>query len=211
MNIILKKRKRLSLSKEPLKKRKISDDITTKGRGKIFGSIRGSKIHSELNDFIFLDKNFFIKKYNSIHPWTIRIINIIKERKWKPILTEFNIYDQHLHVATAIDMICVDSNGTIILLEFKTGYSGYFTEHDNTYMMGPLNKVMENSPLNWAKLQLIFSQIILIKNYNISNPIQSFIIRIDSEGTDIYNIPFEFIIKYSKDLFNHMNSCLLSK
>ena len=122
----------------------------------------------------------------------------------QPLKGEFMIYDELLNISTSIDMICTNKEGKLIFLEFKTGYKNYFENNDG--IMDKSLCFMNNSPLNWATIQLVSSIMILIKNYNINiNDTLSYIIRIDNENPiDCYPIQNEFIKKISPYIYNDL-------
>ena len=169
----------------------INKSSSDHGRGKHFGLIRGTKIHEQLNDYILFDKPNFLKKHINIHPWTKKIFGFIKSKGWCPLVGEFNLYDPALNMGTSVDIVFVSMDtGHLILLEIKTGYNGYFEENDGCYMEGPLNGVLENSPINWAILQIVFSTILVVMYHKIElTYIEAWVLRIDTN--DIQKIKIE--------------------
>jgi hypothetical protein len=183
-----------------------------KGKGRFFGSLRGSKIHKQLEDFVFLDRAHYMKKHKGLHGWTKAILLYIESKGWSPILTEYNVYDAILRIGTSIDMICVNRmNGNLVILEFKTGYKDYFENYDG-YMENSLFEY-ENSPLNWATMQLTFSIIMLLKQQekvtNVRdkltiNDIEAYIIRIDDVLLEKYDVDNVFINGMTSRVYNDM-------
>ncbi len=183
-----------------------------KSRGRFYGSIKGTSVHEELEDFILLDKKNFLKKHQGLHPWSKRILKHITEvMNWTPLKSEFHVYDEALRIGTSIDMICVDNDtGKLILLEFKTGYKTYFENNDG-YMDNSLC-LMKNSPLNWATIQLVFSTIILMKQQETRHAsgrislkdVEAYVIRIDDDTLDSYSIDNVFIKSMTKSLYQDM-------
>src|SRR6185436_5938525 len=74
--------------------------------GKHFGSIRGTIVHKQLNDFLLFDEENFLKLHYNLHPWAKNIFNLILKNNWLPIKSEFNIFDSSLNIGTSVDMIC---------------------------------------------------------------------------------------------------------
>lgn len=190
-----------------------------KGKGMFFGSIRGTQIHEQLADLVFLDRKNFLKKHQGLYPWSKRIIDFITgEMKWIPFVSEHHVYDEFLRIGTSIDMICIDpQSGRLVLLEFKTGYrsSGktYFENYDG-FMENSLHE-MKNSPLNFATIQLVFSIIILMKQQqyrqNVSDrlslgDIMAYVIKIDDETLDCYSIDNTFIREMTPLMYEDMKN-----
>lgn len=160
-----------------------------RSRGKFSGVIKGTKIHRELRDFIVFDGKTFKKVHGKLHPYSSRILKyIVDVKKWQPFLPEHLIYDEDLGLATPVDLICLTREGRLALLEFKTGYTGYFDNADGK-MERPLHR-MRNTPLNQATLQLMTSAQILSQKYEIPHSaMERYIMRIDDQDLEI--IPIE--------------------
>lgn len=181
------------------------------GKGRFFGSIQGSRVHSELADFIMLDDKNFRKKHGTLHPWAKRILaHTVCERKWLPLVCEHPVSDPVRRIGSAIDMICVDpATGNLIFLEFKTGYKQYF-ENSDGYMSKCLS-FMPNSPLNWANIQLTAAVIMLLRqnpSLNLANT-SSYVMRIDDEDLCVYHIDNRFIKSMSTCLFENIDMTVL--
>ena len=102
-----------------------------RGRGRYQGVITGTEVHQQLRDFVILDDKNFRKVHGELHPWCARLMEVIAVRRnWLLFLPEFDIYDEALRIGTSIDMVCLDKEGCLILLEFKTGYKDYFDGAD---------------------------------------------------------------------------------
>lgn len=201
INNIMKNPKKVITKKKTTTKKK-----NKRKGGHFYGSIKGTKVHEQIEDFVLLDKKNFLKKHIGLHPWSKRILNhIVDKMKWIPLKSEYNIYDESLMIGTSIDMICVDlSNGKLILLEFKTGYKTYFENNDG-FMEHSLY-LMKNSPLNWATIQLVFSIIMLLKqvqHLRLSD-IEAYVIRIDDDTVDSYAIDQTFIKRMTHPIYSDM-------
>ncbi len=171
-------------------------------KGRHFGLIRGSEVHQQLEDFILLDEKNFKKKHTTLHPWTKRILLFILDRDWQPLESEFNIFDKDIKVGTSIDMVCVDKKtGKLIILEFKTGYSGYFDIADG-FMEYPLNYV-PNTARDRAMLQLGFAMLFLIKHHRITF-MDGYVIRLDSDKLECYSIDSNFLSTYAEAMYKHV-------
>ena len=190
--------------KETTKKKKKSPNA---GKGRFFGSIQGSQVHHELEDYILLDNKNFTKKYgDQLHPWTRRILQYIIQQGWYPIQCEFKVGNLALRVGTAIDMICVDTKtGHLVFIEIKTGYATYFENSDGTRMRRCLN-FMRNSPLNKASVQLMAGVVMLLDQ----NPTlklehsSSHVLRIDEDNLCAYAIDNAFISRMRPTLMQSM-------
>ena len=183
------------------KKRKRSDLKKGKGKG---GIIRGTHVHQQLKDFSVLDKKNFKKIHGELHPFSYRLMRaIVDQMKWQPFLSEFDIGDEDLGVGTSVDMIGLDIYGRLILLEFKTGYRGYFDAPDGK--MRASMSALGNSAKNQACLQLTLSSMILQKKYNVPLEAQRlYVMRVDDESMDIMPIQNEFVKKFGPLIYNDL-------
>ncbi len=182
-------------------------NTTTVGKGRFFGSIQGTRIHKELDDYILLDDKNFKKKNGTLHPWTKRILEyLICQQKWLPLVCNYPVFDEDLRMATMFDMICVDpATGELRFLEFKTGYKNNFENSDG--LMSKCLSFMPNSPLNWANIQLTASVIMLLRQ-NPSINLQetsSHVIRIDDDDLFSYHIDNVFIKAMNPSLLENID------
>ena len=194
--------------KKKKKKAVVAKTSPNVGKGRFFGSIQGTQVHAELEDFILLDERNFNKKYNdAMHPWTKRILGyLVMQCRWYPIQCEFKVGDVTMRLATAIDVICVDpANGRLVFIELKTGHTDYF-ENSDGYMSKCLS-FMRNSPLNWANVQLTASvQLLLRQNPQIRlAETSSYVIRIDEANMFAYQLDNGFIKFMTPRLLNDID------
>lgn len=165
-----------------------------RGRGRFQGLIRGKEVHKQLKDFVQLDgKNFAKRHPNGLHDYTERVLKAMVGRMGlRVFVPEMPIYDEVIRVGTAVDKICLDKDGNLVLLEFKTGYKDYFYNQDG-FMRHSL-KEFANSMKNRATLQLASAALILEKAYQIPlSKMRLYVIRVDDETLDIVPVPIAFV------------------
>lgn len=145
----------------------------SQGSGFNFGKRRGTFVHQLLHDWFTLSKAQFALKHPQVHDWMLQLFDLIAEHAdgWVPMLPEFQIFDEELRIGTAVDLIARDRDNNIVLLEFKTGYSGFFAEkHETRFYRGPFSRTrlgLAFSPLHDAQLQLWLAMLILKRRYGI--------------------------------------------
>lgn len=174
------------------------------GRGKYHGRVRGTKIHRELKHFLQLDRKNYKKMHRSLHDYSARILKTLMGRmKLKPFLPEFDIFDEEMGVGTSIDMICLDQDGMLVLLEFKTGYKGYFQASDG-FMKQSLSP-LRNTAQNQATLQLTSAALILERKYQVPlDRMKLFVMRVDDEALDIFPIEREFVRRIGPAIYRDL-------
>lgn len=174
------------------------------GQGRFGGLIRGSRVHKQLQDFIRLDREHFLKCHKRLHAYTARLLNaIVNNLKLQPFLPEFDLYDEELHIGTSVDHIGLDQEGHLALLEFKTGYKNCYTGNDG-FMQGSL-RLMPCTPQNQATLQLVASALILNRRYQIPlEEMRLYVMRCDDTVVEMNPVPTEFVTKLSQTMYNDL-------
>lgn len=175
-------------------------------RGKFQGLIRGTKIHRELKHFVQLDQKNYKKMHHTLHNYSARILKaIIGVMKLKPFLPEFDLFDESIGVGTSVDMICLDHDGDLVLLEFKTGYKDYFQSSDG-FMKCSLEK-LRNTAQNQATLQLTSAALILERKYQVPlERMKLFVMRVDDDALDIIPVEREFVKKIGPFIYRDLLS-----
>lgn len=204
----ISKRRKLALARNDKQLQGTKKRKATQSKGIHAGKIRGTTVHQEIEDFLFLDSKNFRKKHPSIHIYTHKILTFILETmKWRLLRSEFNLFDERLGIGTSVDIIAVTNEGKLVLIEVKCGFSGYFDNHDG-YMEGSLHK-LTNSPHHQANLQLISEALLIVKNHQISlDNMLLYVIRVDDDGLYHYKVNNEYVQKkgpkiYRDLLLNH--------
>lgn len=166
------------------------------------GLVRGTIVHNQLRMYgNRCSEDEFKSQYVSLHEFTEKAIKALKIWKFKPIRSEYPVCDtKFLGVATAIDMICLNSSGKLILIEWKCGMANYFQQGNNS-MDGPL-KNLNNCPLNQAYLQLLFTKAIFEKQHNISIE-HSYVVQITKKKVVPYELP-QSLIQQQNALYNYV-------
>lgn len=177
-----------------------------RGRGKFQGLVRGTKIHKELKHFLQLDQKNYKKMHKTLHNFSARILKaLVGTMKLKPFLPEFDLFDESMGVGTSVDMICLDQEGMLVLLEFKTGYKDYFQASDG--FMGHSLSKLRNTAQNQATLQLTSAALILERKYGVPlDKMKLYVIRVDDEALDIIPVEKEFIRKIGPFIYRDLLS-----
>ena len=145
------------------------------------GKDRGKRVDEEVGQLVH-----GITLLHAPHTFTIKWLRALRHWKWKPIAAQLNIFDEHLSIATAVDCICMDEKGCVIIIEVKTGYEDYV--HKSTHFMrAPLGDI-KNTPQNQHFLQLGLMCIILEKHYW-KHPYKAYVVRIDERGIRREELP----------------------
>lgn len=173
-------------------------------KGIYYGRIRGTAVHEEIEDFIFLNTEAFRKKHPTIHVYTQRILTFIMETmKWRLLRSEFNLFDERLGIGTSIDIVAVTNEGKLVLIEVKCGFTDYF-DHCDGYMHGTLHK-LTNSPHHQANLQLITEALLIMKNHGIGlNELLLYVIRVDDTGLYHHKVNNEYVAKKGAKIYNDL-------
>jgi Holliday junction resolvase-like predicted endonuclease len=143
-----------------LKKAKCANRRTAQ----LLGLARGSLIHRQIADYAESVasgrglQTYYAKHDRRTHPATQKVLEyLIQDLAWQVVGSNVPVFDPTLHFnrwATEIDLVAIDpSSDTLVLVELKTGYDANF--YAATGAMKDARLMMNNSPLNQAKIQLV--------------------------------------------------------
>jgi len=181
--------RREKLSGEEMLRRKVSDKS-------LKGFSLGNIVHDELCSWSrSQNQEEWIKNHPVLNTYTIKIMRCLKLLKIEPLYGEWPIFDEGIPYATSIDMVGVSgtADGSLVLIEIKTGYEGYFSQSNGCMTRTPLKRV-PNSPKNQAFLQCLMAMLTLKHRYGIQKMF-GIVIRVDDKGVDVEPIPDPFLKK----------------
>jgi len=171
--------------------------VPTEGCAKA-GVNRGKVTHQELCDYINLSTATCIRKHRKkgFHAFTVQIVEKLVAWGLRPVVAEFNIFDEVLNYATAIDMIVardLQQTGArpsppppsrLVLVETKTGYrDGVFLSGSGLLRL-PAQMAhlrIDDSPLHQAMLQVLMARLTLKHRYGIHQT-DCVVIHVDENG-----------------------------
>lgn len=170
--------------------------VPTEGCAKA-GVNRGKVTHQELCDYINLSTATCIRKHRKkgFHAFTVQIVEKLVAWGLRPVVAEFNIFDEILNYATAIDMIVardLQQTGArpspppsrLVLVETKTGYrDGVFLSGSGLLRL-PAQMAhlrIDDSPLHQAMLQVLMARLTLKYRYGIHQT-DCVVIHVDENG-----------------------------
>lgn len=193
------------------KRKKKGKAAKTDGKGSRFGGlIKGTFVHQDMRDFVMYDaKNYNrthrqSKKQTDGHRLTTRLMEfIVARQKWMPFLPEFLMFDEQLGVGTRVDMVCVNKQGDLVLLEYKTGYAGYFDQAQGVMTRSLAG--LPNTPRQRATLQITVPALILNRRYGIPlRRMHLWVLRVDDAQLDPQLVPPLFVEQYGDAIYNDL-------
>jgi hypothetical protein len=167
---------------------------------------QGSQVHHQIDQVVKLGVNEFLEKNDSFHPFVLAII--VALHAFNPELrilgTEFLIGCPTLGIATRVDIICVDKEGTIYIVENKTGSS---TEHiwsgHNGRMNGALEEYLGNSAHNRAKVQAIASAMLAILGTDLSlDRVRCLVAHVNNKEVKLELVPDQVTVKLGPIIYS---------
>ncbi|MEO5947928.1 MAG: hypothetical protein ABIP79_14010 [Chitinophagaceae bacterium] len=197
------KRRKLALARAgtPIQPKKKEKKVS---KGKFYGRLRGTVVHQEVEDFIFLNQEAFRKKHPTIHVYTKKIMTFILETMgWRLLRSEFDIYEEALRIGTSVDIIAVTNEGKLVLMEVKCGFADYWDRYDG-YMHGCLHK-LTNSPHHQAQLQIITAALFIAKNHQIKlEDMLLYVLRVDDQGLHHHKVNNEYVQKKGAKIYRDL-------
>ncbi len=171
------------------------------------GRRRGTTVHSQLESYANeTDFEVFVSRHPALHPYAKKAIKALEIWKLEPIRAELAIADPILMIGTAIDMVCVDEEGRLVIIEWKCGMDHYMMR-GTASMRGPLGAFYSNSPLNQAYFQLLFERAILQYHYGVV-PAKAYVVQIEMDDIMPYPLPEELIRKQGV-LYDYFTQCVI--
>lgn len=153
----------------------------------------GSAVHQELEDYANMKFVEFREKYSmvGVNAYTVKVILMLHGLYLKPVYAEFPIFCERMGIATSVDLVCVSCiDGSLVFVEVKTCYEGYFIIDNGQRMAGPM-RGLPCTPLNQARLQALFARLIVKKNYGITDA-DVVVIHAHEGGVSAHAIPPTF-------------------
>ena len=139
-----------------------SDGQQRRWQGGIRGFQRGTIVDNEISAWCrrvtgtetSAAKSGWIANKKAFHPYTVRLIRAFQMWNWEPVATQVALSYPAWGLHTRADLIVRHRvTGHLILLEIKTGSSGYFTMDNGQRFNAPLRHVT-STPLHHALAQL---------------------------------------------------------
>lgn len=160
-------------SKEDLARRrtkKFHEPSQGRGKCKGYGARHGTKVHAEVCRLVrrFASKKAVKTIPAKADPCTIRIFNLLAERRWFPIGAEICTFDPSAQVATAMDIALIDvDRSKVIAGELKTGFGWEtYDEHPTDLPLDGMPSNVKNCPKNRHAMQLLGTVLNFKENYN---------------------------------------------
>jgi hypothetical protein len=157
------------------------------------GKIRGTVVHAQLEDLIELDDDAFAERHPKVHHWVAKVIRLVRSMGLRFVGAEEPVLAREGLLATACDQLCVDSEGRLVVLELKCGLADY-GEHGNDSMKGRvINRILNNSPLNQALVQLLCTCMMLQDQYPAVTVHAAYVVRVNNTGARAHSLPVELL------------------
>lgn len=129
------------------------------------GLLKGKKVHEQMQQTVQMSWKDFSKRNPNIEPESYWLWAWIMSRKLKVLAPEVPVGFSEIDVATAVDMVCENKKGEVVLVEWKTGMENTFTI-DTGNMKGVMNGY-GNSESNQAQLQAYVTKMMFEETFGI--------------------------------------------
>lgn len=105
---------------------------------------------------------------HNLHTYTKRFWKEMYKRRWIPIASQIGVGCWKLHVASLVDVICIDQDGLERVLEIKVGGEGYYYKSTAFSMNYPFNN-HNDSEYHKHMIQAAFENELFLRTYRKSN------------------------------------------
>jgi hypothetical protein len=167
------------------------------------GRVRGTLVHAQVRDLCFLDREHYHRTHpEGAHPWSLQLLDTVTRQGWTPLAAEFIVYNAALRIGTAVDMVAVDKQGTLIFLEFKTGYAGDAWCVSSGPMRGalgaapPSRVAMADTARNRAMIQVMLGALLAVHGHQVDGRIECWVLRVDDAGTELLQLSKTFLLAH---------------
>lgn len=169
----------------------------------IYGKDHGILVHKQIEDYINIQVmgyqvQSFFEKHEVPDPCFVRFVKTCDRKGWIPMVSELFIYDELMRIATAIDVVCLDTTDfSIVIIDIKNGYESmeYAAVPTDKYFEAPL-EFIKDCPLNRHALQLMVTKIILGIDYRVVPEKFRLVRMCPKQGaTKVYDMPAWFYDK----------------
>lgn len=188
------------------------------------GSRRGSRVQGEVELFVHGHHESVDFKNKQFHPLTIKLLQHVLDPgtrravvmshdsaayglgfdKWMPLASEFSLYDEHL--ASKIDLLCVNQDGVLCAIEVKVGHAE--TWHSSCgNMKGTGSSQVALTPLNQALVQVGVYGIIACLKYGIRN-IRMVVLNVNYSGVREACVTPDFLLNVVTPIYMHMQESI---
>lgn len=188
------------------------------------GTRRGSRVHHDVETFVHGHHESVEFKKREFHPLSVQLLKhildptsrraVVMSRdsvdfglgfdEWIPLAAEFKIYDEH--VASAIDLLCVNAKGVLCAIEVKVGHAETWHSSCGT-MKGTGSSEVVLSPLNQALVQVGMYGIIARCKYNVRN-IRMVVLNVNYSGVREFCVTPNFLLNVVTPIYMHVHECI---
>lgn len=163
-----------SVVSAPKRKRDDGDDPTIRfddGRtyyGRSGGKERGIQVHEEVEHFILWSPKRFKHAHPGVDPMTKAVLCRLGAMELVGIDSERIVYRRDIRAGTGVDFLCLNKHGQLVTGELKTGSDDCFDlpSRSHPFMFEPFDH-LPNSPLNRARMQLLFGNMLLEHSHGV--------------------------------------------
>jgi len=115
------------------------------------GFTHGTRVHRQIELFVKVYEEHqhsplpdgtvktFIRRAggpNHVDSCVFSLMKLCAQKRWRPLASEYAVWDKEMHVATAADLILADEvTRELILIEVKTGYQGAMKGDDAKFSL----------------------------------------------------------------------------
>ena len=173
------------------------------------GTTHGSCIDYELQEYVRDPDKFNSNKHRK-DQCTLAILRDLKKKRWRILSSQLIIYCATLRIGTAIDLLCVDEFGELVLLEVKcTQYLDYYhhvqwdaRKKRLATFARPLQDV-NYSVYNSHQLQLFLMKLIMSYQYGVRD-MRVFLCQVNPAYPPIFHPLEKWVEKHSRPIFNYL-------
>jgi hypothetical protein len=118
-----------------------------------------------------------------------QMIPYLIDQQLTPVESQCPVADQNTRVGTPIDLVCMDTAGSYVILENKCGFAHYYQRHTGNKMMDPFF-YLEDSPEHQWLLYLTFAVSVFERQRHVTvNREKCAVLRMTPNGLQVHQFP----------------------
>lgn len=159
------------------------------------GTARGRNVHEQVCCYVNEGQGRWLQRYTmSCSPYVRRLVRALALKRLVPLVAEFEDFYAEYRIGSSIDLLCIDEKyGGLAVIEVKVGGENYFDRGNGNIIRPAALRKFPNSPLNQARLQLLFYRKMIADHYPYVELGRCLVAQIKFDAVHFHKLPQEFI------------------
>jgi len=174
----------------------------------------GSTVDTEVGIFCQVrgKLDMFLKEIPDPDPCTLGIIEFLVKHKLQPVISQLIVWDMILNMATAVDLMCMDEHGELVMIEIKA--TGHTSSEFYLEKMGHFKEPLSELPFSYKNqdmLQLMLTHLMFSRSTKLPCR-RAILLRASGDVVFEYNMsPWAWSKEVRQVVWKHIETVRLNK